>query len=228
METSLRARPDLLITCSDASEAGGAIAATAGLSDYGVWAAKALPRQLPSMAETGFALVSLFGGIEAGRRACDLLGVKPIRHIAVEWDPDAIRAVGEVYPDVIHVGDVTELTRECLHKALSGAAIAFVLLLAGFPCQGLSGDSPTKKGFYDARSQLFFEGVRVVKNSEAEKHRLECPFASVASMGAADRDLVTHYLGEWPVVACPSGLSQVRRKRYLWASWKLTRGMESR
>ena len=147
METSLRARPDLLVTCSDACETEGAIAATAGLSDYGVRAAKAIPRQLPTVAETGFALVSLFGGIEAGRRACDLLGVKPIRHIAVDRDPDAVRVVSEVYPDVIHFKAVTGFTRDSLHKALAGATIAFVLLLAGLPCQGLSGANPYKERF---------------------------------------------------------------------------------
>ena len=40
-------------------------------------------------------------------------------------------------------------------------------------------------------------------------------------MAAADRDVVSHYLGVRPIVACASGLSQVRRRRYLWASWKM-------
>ena len=35
MVTNLRSRPDLFITCSDASESGAAIAATAGLIEYG-------------------------------------------------------------------------------------------------------------------------------------------------------------------------------------------------
>ena len=97
----------------------------------------------------------------------------------------------------------------------------FVLLIAGFPCQGLSGANATKKGFYDPRSQLFFEALRVVKDLQSEKHRLEFLFENVASMDNQDRDLVSYYLGVRPMVACSSGLSQVRRKRYLWMSWKM-------
>ena len=221
MVTDLRTRPDLLITCSDASESGAALAGTAGLTDYGVWAAKSLPPELPVHMDSGCAVVSLFGGIEAGRRACDLLGVRLVRHIAVESDPNAIRATTEVYPDTIHFRDVIEFSRESLHNALAGVCILFVLVTAGFPCQGLSGANATKKGFEDPRSQLFFQALRVVKDVQAEKHKLEFLFENVASMDAADRDIVSHYLGVRPIVACAAGLSHVRRRRYLWASWKM-------
>ena len=43
-------------------------------------------------AQRGCVRISLFGGIEAGRRACDLLGFHLVRHIAVENNADAIRA----------------------------------------------------------------------------------------------------------------------------------------
>ena len=145
-----------------------------------------------------------------------------VRHVAVENNAEAIRAVAEVYPDVVHFKDVCEFTRGCLHSALAGVNILFVLLIAGFPCQGLSGANAEKKGFGDPRSQLFFQAVRIVKDVQAEKHRLEFLFENVASMERSDRDVVSHYLGVRPIVACASGLSQVRRKRYLWASWKMS------
>ena len=115
-----------------------------------------LPPELPVLTKSGCALILLFGGTEAGRRACDLLGVHLVRHVAVEIDPDAIRAVNEVYPDVLHFRDVVEFTREVLHGALAGVRALFVFVLCGFPCRGLSGANPTRKGFYDERSQLFF------------------------------------------------------------------------
>ena len=90
--TDLRTRPDLLITSSDASATGAGIAATAGLTEYGVWSALTLPQELPLHQERGCVLISLFGGIEAGRRACDLLGVALIRHAAVKIDSEAMRA----------------------------------------------------------------------------------------------------------------------------------------
>ena len=152
MVTNLRSRPDLMITSSDASTSGAGIAATAGLTDYGVWAAWSLPNELPIQSQRGCALISLFGGIEAGRRACDMPGVQLVRHVAVEIDSNAARATLEIYPDMIHYKDVIEFTREALRNALAGAEILFVLLTVGFPCQGLSGANATKTGFYDPRS----------------------------------------------------------------------------
>ena len=167
MITDLRTRPDLLITSSDASATGAGIAATAGLTEYGVWSALTLPQELPIHEERGRVLISLFGGIEAGRRACDLLGVALIRHVAVEIDPEAIRAAGEIYTDVIHFRNVVEITRECIHNSLAGVNILFVLLICGFPCQGLSGANATKTGFYYPRSQLFFSrGSKLLKTSK--------------------------------------------------------------
>ena len=58
----------------------------------------------------------------------------------------------------------------------------------------------------------------MVKDLQAEKHRTEFCFESVASMDAADKGLVSHCLGFRPVVACAKGLLQVKRKRYYWAS----------
>ena len=40
-------------------------------------------------------------------------------------------------------------------------------------------------------------------------------------MDSADRDLVSHYLVVRPIVVRAGGLSQVRRKRYLWATWRM-------
>ena len=64
--------------------------------------------------------------------------------------------------------------------------------------------------------------LRVVKDIKAEKHPVEFCFENVASMDREDRDVVTRFLGVRPVVACASGLSQVRRRRYLWCSWQVT------
>ena len=78
MITKLRAKVDLMLTCSDASESGAGVSAAAGLTTYGVETTLALPKQLPPAWLNGFVLLSLFGGIEASRRALDLLGVTPL------------------------------------------------------------------------------------------------------------------------------------------------------
>ena len=130
-------------------------------------------------------------------------------HISVENNKAAIRAVAEMYPDVISFRDILEFTRADLHRSLAGFRIKFVLITAGFPCQGLSGANATRLGFDDPRSQLFFEGLRVVQDVKAEKHQHEFLFESVASMAAEDRDVVTRYLGVRSIVTCASGMSSI-------------------
>ena len=134
MTTKLRTRPDALVTCSDASETGAGVAAAAGLTDYGVSAALSLPTELPPPKMKGFVLLSLFGGIEASRRALDLLGIQAARHISVEIESTAKRAAHEVYPDLVHYRDICEFRREQIHAALAGLDVTFVLTTSGSPC----------------------------------------------------------------------------------------------
>ena len=169
MVIHLRAQPDVLVTVSDACESGAGIAASAGLSAYGVRSVLSLPAELPFTDPSGLALISLFGGIEAGRRALDLLGITPVRHIAVEIDKGARRAAHEVWPEIHYFRDIVEFTRQVLHDALAGVGTRKVLVEGGSPCQGLSGANATKKGFEDPRSKLFYEMIRVIKDLHQEK-----------------------------------------------------------
>ena len=68
-----------------------------------------------------------------------------------------------------------------------------------------------RQGFGDERTQLFFEVIRIIKNIHAEKHTLEFLLDNVASMDNENRDIISHYIGVWPIVVCASGISQVRR-----------------
>ena len=221
MITHLRAQPDVMVTCSDACETGAGIAATAGLSAYGVRSVLNLPAELPFTNSSGLALISIFGGIEAGRRALDLLGVTPVRHIAVELDKGARRAAHEVWPEIHYFRDIVEFTRQVIHDALSGVGTRRVLVEGGSPCQGLSGANATKKGFDDPRSKLFFEMIRVIKDLQQEKLEVFYMGENVASMDAADQRIFTKFMGTQPYVADAADISQVRRRRYYWASWRV-------
>ena len=163
METNLRSRVDLLVTSSDACESGAGIIAFAGLSTSGVVAARALPRELPAGPPRGCVLVSLFGGIEAGRRAFDLLSVKPLRHLSVEIDRAATRNTQEVYPDAVLTDDIRVFDESAAEKYLGGIEAVAVIVLSGSPCQDVSGLNATKVGISGSRSGLVAELVRVVK-----------------------------------------------------------------
>ena len=221
METDLRARPDLLVTCSDASEAGAGICASVGLSSYGVEATLALPPVLPPLQERGFALLSMFGGIEASCRACHLLGIVPIRHVTVEIEKTAIRATAEVFPEARAYRDIKEYDRKAIHESLAGANLAFVLIIGGSPCQGLSGANATGTGFLDDRSRLFFEFIRVIRDVQAEHHSVLYAGENVTSMTEENRDVFSSYMGTIPHRACASGISQARRDRFYWLSWRV-------
>ena len=221
MVTHLRAQPDVMVTCSDACESGAGVAASAGLSAYGVRSVLALPAELPQDVSSGLALVSLFGGIEAGRRALDILGITPVRHVAVEIDNGARRAAHEVWPDIHYFRDIVEFSRQVIHDALSGVGTRRVLVEGGSPCQGLSADNATKNGFEDPRSKLFFEMIRVIKDLSAEKLQVYYMGENVASMDAKDQDIFSKYMGTEPYVADAADIAQVRRKRFYWINWQV-------
>ena len=221
METDLRARPDLLVTCSDASEAGAGICASVGLSSYGVEATLALPPVLPPLQERGFALLFMVGGIEASCRACHLLGIVPVRHITVEIEKTAIRATAEIFPEARAYRDIKEFDRKAIHESLAGANLTFVLIIGGSPCQGLSGANATGTGFLDDRSRLFFEFIRVIRDVQAEHHSVLYAGENVNSMTEENRDVFSSFMGTIPHRACASGISQARRDRFYWLSWRV-------
>ena len=204
-------------TSSDACESGAGITAAAGLTTCGVEDALRLPTYLPTTPE--IVLLSLFAGIEGARRALDLLGIKPLRHLSIEIDRNAIRTVNSVYPDAILLEDIKELDEAVLDRHLSGIDPVFILVIGGSPCQDVSGLNAQRVGIGGERSSLFFEMVRVIKLLLKEKWKVFSMTENVASMSNADRDIFSQTLGLIPRRACPSGFCQVRRPRYYWINW---------
>ena len=158
-------------------------------------------------------MLSLFAGIDALRRALDLLGVKPIRHIAIEIDAAAARNSSELYPDVLAFRDVRDFTREACHNATAGCHIDFVLGMGGSPCQDLSGVNANRQGFATERSQLLFDMVRAWKDVLAEKLKLHYCAENVASMTADSKAFFSQLLRVMPIRVCASGISHCRRPR---------------
>jgi hypothetical protein len=219
MTWDLRAHVDPLVTSSDACGSGAGITATAGLTRHGVECALHLPAALPAPPSDGFILISLFAGIEGARRALDLLGVRPLRHISVEVDRQAIRTVTAVYPDAILLDDIKEVDRAALDRHLSGVEARFILVVGGSPCQDVSGLNAQRVGLEGARSSLFFELVRVVKLLQDDRWTVFSMTENVASMSNEDRDTFSKWLGIIPHRACSSGFTPVRRPRFYWLNW---------
>lgn len=54
-------------------------------------------------------VLSLFGGIEAGRVALDVLGIVPESYHSAEFDQYPAKVASHNYPDIVHIGSVTEV-----------------------------------------------------------------------------------------------------------------------
>ena len=96
---------------------------------------------------------SLFDGIGGFPLAAVRNGITPVWASEIEAFP--IRVTKKHFPGMIHVGDITRL---------DGARLPPVdIICGGSPCQDLSVASPTRAGLAGARSGLFMEQIRVVK-----------------------------------------------------------------
>ena len=54
-------------------------------------------------------ILSLFGGIECGRVAIERLWMPVGKYFSSEIDPYAIKITRANYPDIIHIGSVTDI-----------------------------------------------------------------------------------------------------------------------
>ncbi len=95
---------------------------------------------------------SLFDGIGGFMLAAETCGIKPIW--AAEIEPRCIGITRRHFPDVMHVGSVTEL---------KGDEIPPVdIITFGSPCQNLS-VCGNRKGLAGSESGLFFEAIRIIE-----------------------------------------------------------------
>ena len=94
---------------------------------------------------------SLFDGIGVFPLAASRHGIVPVW--ASEIVPDAISITKRHFPEMIHLGDITEL---------SGSKIPAVdVITFGSPCQNFSqiGD---KSGIQGVKSSLFYQAIRII------------------------------------------------------------------
>lgn len=106
------------------------------------------------MSDAAIALTmgSLFDGIGGFPLAAIRAGIQPVW--ASEIEPFPIAVTKYHFPEMLHVGDITKL---------HGAALPPVdIICGGSPCQDLS-VAGTRAGLAGARSGLFMEQVRIVK-----------------------------------------------------------------
>jgi DNA (cytosine-5)-methyltransferase 3A len=109
-------------------------------------------------------VLSLFDGISCGQIALNRAGIKYGNYYASEIDKHAIKVTQHNYPNTIQLGDVTKVKGNELPQV--------ALLMGGSPCQGFS-FAGKGLNFEDPRSKLFFEYVRLLKETKPKYFLLE-------------------------------------------------------
>ena len=149
-------------------------------------------------------VLSLFDGMSCGRIALERLGIQVDNYYASEIDKYAIQVSQANYPDIIQVGDVTELDTSTLPK--------IDLIMGGSPCQGFS-FAGKQLAFDDPRSALFFEFVRCVKELKPKYFLLEN-----VRMKKEYLDVISKYMGVEPIMINSALVSAQNRVRYYWTN----------
>jgi len=150
-------------------------------------------------------VLSLFDGISCARVALERAGHTIDTYYASEVEVNAIKVAQKNHPTTVQLGSVVGLVPpEC------------DLLIGGSPCVDLSIAKKNRKGLEGERSGLFWEWVRVWKETKPKWWVLE----NVASMPKKDRDIITATLGVEPVMFNAALVSAQSRKRLFWTNIK--------
>jgi len=149
-------------------------------------------------------VLSLFDGMSCGQIALNKLGIQYENFYSSEIDKHAMKVTQHNFPNTIQIGDVTQLKGENLPK--------IDLLIGGSPCQGFS-FSGKGLNFEDPRSKLFFEFVRLIKETKPRYFLLEN-----VKMKKEYEQVIMEYLGVEPIEINSSLVSAQNRVRLYWTN----------
>lgn len=163
-------------------------------------------------------ILSLFDGISCGRVALERANIPVEAYYASEIDKYAIQISQKNYPDIIQVGDVKLLTSAkniLCRDATEFHDTGYIdLLIGGSPCQDLSIAKKDRKGLDGERSGLFWEYVRILKETKPKYFILE----NVNSMPKEAKQIITDTFGVEPIMINASLVSAQNRKRLFWTN----------
>lgn len=165
-------------------------------------------------------VLSLFDGMSCWRIALERAWIEVWQYFASEIDKWAIQVSKKNYPEIKHVWDVKKIkyTRwvDFLHDADSNLhEWSIDLLIWGSPCQWFS-FAWKQLNFEDSRSKLFFEFVRILKETKPKYFILE----NVRMKQEYERTITQHLDWVEPILINSSLLSAQNRERLYWV-WEL-------
>lgn len=149
-------------------------------------------------------VLSLFDGMSCGQLALNKVGIEYDNYYASEIDNNAIKTTQKNYPNTIQIGNIVDIEVDSLPK--------IDLLIGGSPCQGFS-IAGRKLNFEDERSKLFFEYVRILKETKPKYFLLEN-----VKMKDEIADRIDELLGVQRIFIDSRDFTGHIRKRYYWTN----------
>ena len=149
-------------------------------------------------------VLSLFDGISCAMVALKRAGLEIKDYYACEIDKHAITVSKKNHPEIVHLGSVVGLS----------PPTNIDLLIGGSPCQDLSIAKKNRQGLDGERSGLFWEYVRILKESKPKYFILE----NVNSMSKESKAKITEIMGVEPIMINASLVSAQSRKRLFWTN----------
>lgn len=158
--------------------------------------------------EEGINVVSLFDGMACAMVALERAGIKVKNYYASEIDKYSMSIAKKNYPQIQHIGDITKLH----HIDWTGID----LVCGGSPCQGFS-FAGKQLNFYDPRSKLFFDFVRVLEEIKIVNPKVKFLLENV-KMKQEHEQVINDILGVKPIEFNSSLVSAQNRKRLYWTN----------
>ena len=157
-------------------------------------------------------VLSLFDGISCGMIALERANIKVNNYYSSEIEKSAIDISKKNYPNIIRLGDITEINEDVL-KTLP----KIDLILAGSPCQGFSRNG-NMANFEHNQSKLFFDFIRILNwikdnNNQDVKFLLEN-----VEMKKEYRDIITSFVKVEPLDINSRLVSAQNRPRVYWTN----------
>eukprot|EP00435_Cladocopium_sp_Y103_P000532 s2010_g1.t1 len=230
LQADLQCDYDEQVSCSDASEGGGAAATSSVLS----WSGQSLVRTLRDPASHPIPLpnvvISAFSGVGGSFRVYDILGIKVMGKISIEIARDANRVSRSTWPDIIELHDINDIDERTAREWANMFPRALEIhVWGGFPCIHLSRVRAFRENLLGEGSYLFWklhEVIGHVQKAFQGTARVKFVVENVASMDEDARQEISSYLEVQPVKLDPCDTLPFNRPRLAWCSEELVASEE--
>eukprot|EP00435_Cladocopium_sp_Y103_P028366 s1320_g7.t1 len=225
LQCDLRCKVDGEITCSDASESGGAAAVARSLAWSGHSLCSRLSDSRRSPIEVPIVVISLFNGVGGAYRIYDLLGLAVMAKISVDTSHEANRTTRSTWPDIDEYHDVNDISFSDVQRWANQYPRALELhLWAGFPCVHLSRVRAFRKNLQGDGSKLFWKLLEVLgwlQQVFGTFATVKFCIENVSSMDEDARREISEHLQVRPVKLDPADTLPFNRPRLAWCSEEL-------